>query len=171
MGNPQFATHLLPVRFTEESQEVYGLASFWLETLFHLAGEFAADHPEFVRELSEPHNALSLRWRDEGLEGIARAAVLDASTGTSIRLCVAAIASGGKWTIPIQDPVANNTPGHRDRLTARRRGRRFPFAVTRGLPSSPALRRPRPATAPSGRHRGSGPRTHSPPPAASTAHA
>ena len=26
---------LLPVRFMEESQEVFNLADFWLETLFH----------------------------------------------------------------------------------------------------------------------------------------
>ena len=30
---------LLPVRFMEESQEIFTLADFWLETLFHLARE------------------------------------------------------------------------------------------------------------------------------------
>ena len=35
----EFGRHLLPVRFMEESQEIYGLADFWLETLFHLARE------------------------------------------------------------------------------------------------------------------------------------
>ena len=30
---------LLPVRFTEESQEIFNLTDFWLETLFHLARE------------------------------------------------------------------------------------------------------------------------------------
>ena len=85
-GNPQLATHLLPVRFMEESQEVYDLAGFWLETLFHLAREVAADHPEIARELSETHSALSSRWREEGLEGIARAAVLDAADRLGRRL-------------------------------------------------------------------------------------
>ena len=85
-GNPQLAMHLLPVRFMEESQEVYDLAGFWLETLFHLAREIAADDPEFARELSETHNALSSRWREEGLEGIARAAVLDAADRLDRRL-------------------------------------------------------------------------------------
>ena len=85
-GNPQFAMHLLPVRFMEESQEVYDLASFWLETLFHLAREIAADHPEFARQLSETHSSLSSRWREEGLEGIARAAVLDAADRLGRRL-------------------------------------------------------------------------------------
>lgn len=85
-GNPQLATHLLPVRFMEESQEVYDLAGFWLETLFHLAREIAAEHPEFARELSETHSSLSSRWREEGLEGIARAAVLDAADRLDRRL-------------------------------------------------------------------------------------
>ena len=30
---------LLPVRFMEESQEIFTIADFWLETLFHLARE------------------------------------------------------------------------------------------------------------------------------------
>ena len=78
-GNRALASNLLPVRFMEESQEVYDLADFWLETLFHLAREITADHPEFARELTATHRSLSKRWREEGLEGIARAAVLDAA--------------------------------------------------------------------------------------------
>ena len=85
-GNPQLSSHLLPVRFMEESQEVYDLAGFWLETLFHLSREIAADHPEFARDLSETHGSLSSRWREEGMEGIARAAVLDAADRLGRRL-------------------------------------------------------------------------------------
>ncbi len=85
-GNPVFARHLLPVRFMEESQEIYDLAGFWLETLFHLAREIETDHPELARELSDTHGALSARWREAGLEGIARAAVLDAADRLGRRL-------------------------------------------------------------------------------------
>ena len=85
-GNRELASHLLPVRFMEESQEIYDLAGFWLETLFHLAREIAADHPEIAWELAETHGALSSRWREEGLEGIARAAVLDAADRLGRRL-------------------------------------------------------------------------------------
>ena len=44
---------LFPVRFMEESQEIFNLADFWLETLFHLARESAAHDPELARELRE----------------------------------------------------------------------------------------------------------------------
>ena len=84
--NQDLAGHLLPVRFMEESQEIYDLAGFWLETLFHLAREIAADHPAIARELAETHSALSARWREEGLEGTARAAVLDAADRLGRRL-------------------------------------------------------------------------------------
>ena len=70
---------LLPVRFMEESQEVFNLADFWLETLFHLASECAASHPELTRELRATHADLSGRWRERMLADHARAAVLDAA--------------------------------------------------------------------------------------------
>ena len=68
---------LLPVRFMEESQEIFNLADFWLETLFHLARESAAHDPELARELRETHAALSDRWREQALEEHARASVLE----------------------------------------------------------------------------------------------
>ena len=68
---------LLPVRFMEESQEVFNLADFWLDTLFHLARECAARHPELTRELRATHADLSGRWRERMLADHARAAVLD----------------------------------------------------------------------------------------------
>ena len=70
---------LFPVRFMEESQEVFNLADFWLETLFHLARECAASHPELTRELRATHADLSGRWRERTLADHARAAVLDAA--------------------------------------------------------------------------------------------
>ena len=70
---------LLPVRFMEESQEVFNLADFWLDTLFHLARECAASHPELTRELRATHADLSGRWRERMLADHARATVLDAA--------------------------------------------------------------------------------------------
>ncbi len=74
-----FSETLLPVRFMEESQEVFNIADFWLETLFHLARECATSHPELTRELRATHADLSGRWRERALADHARAAVLDAA--------------------------------------------------------------------------------------------
>ena len=71
--------HLFPVRFMEESQEIFTIADFWLETLFHLARESAGPNPEFARELRETHAALTARWREETLGDQALAAVLRAA--------------------------------------------------------------------------------------------
>ena len=71
---------LLPVQFMEESQEIFTLADFWLETLFHLARESEAHDPEFARELRETHTDLTRRWGEQMLEDHVRAAVLDAAT-------------------------------------------------------------------------------------------
>ncbi len=75
----ELAGRLLPVRFMEESQEIFNIADFWLETLFHLARESAAHDPELARELRETHADLSTRWREQSLEAHARAAVLAAA--------------------------------------------------------------------------------------------
>ena len=85
-GKAELGRHLLPVRFMEESQEIYGLADFWLETLFHLAREVAADNPALASDLSKTHASLSSRWREVGMEGTARAAVLDAADRLDRRL-------------------------------------------------------------------------------------
>ena len=70
---------LLPVRFMEESQEVFNLADFWLETLFHLARESAVHDPELAREVRETHADLIVRWNEETLGERALAAVLRAA--------------------------------------------------------------------------------------------
>ena len=70
---------LLPVQFMEESQEIFTLADFWLETLFHLARTSEAHDPEFARELRATHADLAGRWREQMLEEYARAAVLEAA--------------------------------------------------------------------------------------------
>ena len=70
---------LLPVQFMEESQEVFTLADFWLEALFHLARESRQYDPEIARELQDAHAELAAGWRGEGLEARARATVLEAA--------------------------------------------------------------------------------------------
>ena len=70
---------LLPVRFMEESQEISGIADFWLETLFHLARQSKGLDAELAQELRETHTALSGRWREKSLSDHARAAVLSAA--------------------------------------------------------------------------------------------
>ena len=81
-----FSGHLLPVRFMEESQEIFHLADFWLETLFHLARECESHDPGLARELRARRAALSERWREPALEDQARAAVLDAADRLDRRL-------------------------------------------------------------------------------------
>ena len=75
----ELSSHLLPVRFMEESQEIFHLGDFWLETLFHLARESAAHDLDVARGLRESHAVLTGRWREQTLEEHARAAVLEAA--------------------------------------------------------------------------------------------
>ena len=75
----ELSKRLFPVRFMEDSQEIFNLADFWLDTLFHLEGESAKHDPALARELRETHIALTARWREETLEKHAQAAVLDAA--------------------------------------------------------------------------------------------
>lgn len=84
--NPEFSKHFLPVRFGEENRDIYNLAEFWFETLFHLAGACATRHPRLSRELREKYAGLTGRWGEEALEEHARAAVLDAADQLNRRL-------------------------------------------------------------------------------------
>ena len=68
---------LMPIRFMEESHEIFTLGDFWLETLFYLAKEITGRHPELARELLGTHADLAARWQGEELAGRARAAVLE----------------------------------------------------------------------------------------------
>ena len=67
----------LPVRFMEESQEIFDLGDFWLETLFYLAREHGVRDPDLSRELRDVHAALAAEWQGRELEERARAAVLE----------------------------------------------------------------------------------------------
>ena len=71
--------HLLPVRFMEESQEIFDLADFWLEALFYLAMECALLDPGLARELRATHDDLSARGPGHPVEEHARCAVLEAA--------------------------------------------------------------------------------------------
>ena len=75
----ELSERLLPVRFMEESQEIFNLGDFWLETLFHLAREVGKTDPETAQELRDTHADLAARWRGEDLEDRARAAALNAA--------------------------------------------------------------------------------------------
>ena len=70
---------LLPVRFMEESQEIFDLADFWLEALFYLIRECAPQDPELVRELRATHDDLAARRQGDAIEQHARSAVLEAA--------------------------------------------------------------------------------------------
>ena len=82
----QLSARLLPVRFMEESHEIFRLADFWLETLFYLAQEVAGPDPDLSRELRDTHADLKSRWRERELADRARAAVLEAAERLDRRL-------------------------------------------------------------------------------------
>ncbi len=75
----ELSRKMLPVRFMEESHEVFDIADFWLETLFYLSKEMVRSDPDLARELQAVHADLTGQWRGEFLAERARAAVLDAS--------------------------------------------------------------------------------------------
>ena len=75
----EFSEHLMPVRFMEENQEISNIADFWLESLFHLAQESAAQDPALAVQLRSTYEDLNRHWREKTLEESARAAVLSAA--------------------------------------------------------------------------------------------
>ena len=82
----ELSGRLFPIRFIEESQEIFNLADFWLETLFYLARESTQCDPELSRELQDTHTGLAGEWRGENLEERARAAVLEAADRIGMKL-------------------------------------------------------------------------------------
>ena len=82
----KLSKYLLPVQFMEESQEVFNLADFWLETLFHLSRESIRLDPVISRELRDRHTALTDRWHEQEIEEHAHAAVLEAADRLDKRL-------------------------------------------------------------------------------------
>ena len=85
-SHEDFAGSLLPVRFMEESHQIFSLTDFWLETMFHLANEVDEHDAALARQLRDTRAALSPRWREQITEAQARAAVLDAADRLGKRL-------------------------------------------------------------------------------------
>ena len=75
--NVELSTRLLPIRFMEESHEIFSAADFWLDVLFYLALETRTQDAELARNLQDTHADLTTRWRERELDERARAAVLD----------------------------------------------------------------------------------------------
>ncbi len=84
--DPALSGELLPVRFMEESHEISNITDFWFEALFHFAEECSTRYPELARELRGAHASLSGRWLEQGIEELARAAVLSAADRLGRRL-------------------------------------------------------------------------------------
>ncbi len=77
---------LLPIRFMEESHEIFNLGDFWLESLFYLARERGVRDPDLARELRDVHAALAAERHGKELEERARAAVLEIADRLGKRL-------------------------------------------------------------------------------------
>ena len=77
--NDEFSSHLLPIRFMEESHEIFNLADFWLDTLFYLARESAKHYPSLAKELEETHGDLINRWQEKDFSDRVRDTVLAAA--------------------------------------------------------------------------------------------
>ena len=84
--NPGLSSHLLPIRFMEESHEVFSAADFWLDVLFYLSLETRTQDAELARNLRDTHADLTTRWRERELDERARAAVLDVADRLGKRL-------------------------------------------------------------------------------------
>ncbi len=78
-SDPQLRSALLPVRFMEESFEVFDIGDFWLEALHYLARECTESRPDISAELDATRAALARRARSETVAEQARATLLDAA--------------------------------------------------------------------------------------------
>ena len=78
--------NFLPVRFMEESYEVFDAGEFWLDALFHLTPEVARHDAEMADELHEAHAEFARRWRGRDLEEHARAVVLETAHRLGMKL-------------------------------------------------------------------------------------
>lgn len=73
----ELSGQLLPVRFMEESHEIFDLGDFWLEALFYLTREITDSHPRISRDLQTTHAALARQERGAEFEERVRATVLE----------------------------------------------------------------------------------------------
>ena len=81
-ANEELRREFLPVRFMEESYEVFDLADFWLDVLLYLAPEVACHDAEVADQLRQAHAEFSRRPRGTEVEESARTVALD----TALRL-------------------------------------------------------------------------------------
>lgn len=86
--DPQLRQTLLPVRFMEESVEVFDIGDFWLEALLYLAKECAEQHPGLSGEIETTHAHLARRPSGDDAAGHARASLLDAADRLGRRLVI-----------------------------------------------------------------------------------
>ena len=86
--NPGLSSHLLPIRFMEESHEIFSAADFWLDVLFYLSLETRTQDAELARNLRDTHADLTTRWRERELDERARAAVLEVADRLGKRLVI-----------------------------------------------------------------------------------
>ena len=84
--NAELRRTLLPVRFMEESLEVFDIGDFWLEALHYLAKECADHRGNLSLEIEATHADLARRTRGDDVAGHAKAALLDAADRTGRRL-------------------------------------------------------------------------------------
>ncbi len=84
--DPQLRRALVPVRFMEESVEVFDIGDFWLEALLYLAKECGEHHPGLSSEIEATHATLARRTRGEDIAGQAKAALLEAAERLDRRL-------------------------------------------------------------------------------------
>ena len=86
--DPKLQRTLLPVRFMEESMEVFDIGDFWLEALLYLAKECSEQHPDLCGELEATHADLARRPSADNVARHARAALLDAADRLKRRLVI-----------------------------------------------------------------------------------
>ena len=76
-ANEELRREFLPVRFMEESYEVFDLADFWLDVLLYLAPEVARHDAETADLLRQAHAEFSRRPRGQEVEEGARTVALE----------------------------------------------------------------------------------------------
>lgn len=86
--DPQLRQTLLPVRFMEESVEVFDIEDFWLEALLYLAKECTDQHSGLCSEIKATHADLARRASGDDVAGHARATLLDAADQLGKRLVI-----------------------------------------------------------------------------------
>ena len=88
--NEELANRLVPIRFMEESHEIFTIGDFWMEALFQLASEIRGNHPDITDELSKTHADLTSQWQNRDVAERARATVLDTTDRLDRHLVVMA---------------------------------------------------------------------------------